>query len=128
MRPLLYVLSAVAVMGLAFWAYRQNYATQDSLKEVARLQREIGALHEALGMQQAEWAYENRPARLRELTLLNFDKLNLLPMTPEQFGAVGEVAMPQPVAASAPMQITQPVETAATLKPKPKPAQKGTTP
>lgn len=130
MRPLLYVLSALAVMGLAFWAYRQNYATQDSLKQVAKLQRDIGQLHEALGMQQAEWAYENRPSRLRELTLLNFDKLDLLPMTPEQFGTIAEVALPQPVAADAPVQITNTVETSAMLKvtPKPKPAPKGMTP
>jgi hypothetical protein len=136
MRPLLYVLSALAVMGLAFWAYRQNYATQDSLKEVASLQREIGQLHEALGMQQAEWAYENRPSRLRELAMLNFDKLDLLPMTPEQFGTISEVARPQPAAADVPLVITDTVETSATVKPLPKapqkgpqkPAQKGITP
>ena len=124
MRPLLYVLSALAVMGLAFWAYRQNYATQDSLKEVASLQREIGQLHEALGMQQAEWAYENRPTRLRELAMLNFDKLDLLPMTPEQFGDIAGIALPQPVAADAPLTITNTVETSATVKTPPKAPQK----
>lgn len=137
MRPLLYVLSALAVMGLAFWAYRQNYTTQDSLKEVASLQREIGQLHEALGMQQAEWAYENRPSRLRELTMLNFDMLDLLPMTPEQFGTISQVATPHPAAANAPsLAITNTVETAAMVKTPPKarqmpvtkPAQKGMTP
>lgn len=98
MRPLLYVLSGFAVMGLAFWAYRQNYATQASLKVVAKLQREIGQLHDDLAMQRAEWAYENRPSRLRDLAILNFDKLGLLAMTPEQFGAVSEIAMPKPLA------------------------------
>ncbi|MDE3120939.1 MAG: hypothetical protein KGK00_04125 [Paracoccaceae bacterium] len=47
-------------------------------------------------MQKAEWAYENRPSRLRELTLLNFDKLHLLSMTPEQFGAISEIIMAPP--------------------------------
>ncbi|MDE3079227.1 MAG: cell division protein FtsL [Paracoccaceae bacterium] len=96
MRPVLYVLSAVMVMGLAFWAYRQNYATQQSLKTVSSLQRQIGRLREELAMQKAEWAYENRPSRLRELTLLNFDKLHLLSMTPEQFGAISEIIMAPP--------------------------------
>lgn len=96
MRPLLYVVTALAVMGLAFWAYRQNYATQKSIKEVAKLQRDIGRLREDIAMQRAEWAYENRPERLRELTLLNFGKLGLLPMTPEQFGSVAEIPMPAP--------------------------------
>ena len=48
MRPVLYVLSFIAVIGLAFWAYRENYATQSGLRDVAALQQEIGALREAL--------------------------------------------------------------------------------
>ena len=93
MRPVLYVLTALMVVGLAFWAYRQNYATQQSLKTVSHLQRQIARLRDDLAMQKAEWAYENRPSRLRELTLLNFDKLHLLPMTPEQFGTLSQVIM-----------------------------------
>lgn len=121
MRPLLYVLSAIAVMGLAFWAYRQNYATQESIKKVTGLQQQIGQLREDLAMQQAEWAYENRPMRLRELALLNFDKLGLLPFAPEQFGTVAQVAMPQPTAAPAEGgvgDISHPVETSGTQKAK----------
>lgn len=102
MRPLLYVLSAMVVIGLAFWAYRQNYATQQAIKQVARLQNEIGTLRDDLAMQQAEWAYENRPSRLRELVMLNFDRLPLMPMTPEQFGAIGQVAMPSAAPADGP--------------------------
>ncbi len=117
MRTALYVLSALAVMALAFWAYRQNYQTQNSIKEVAALQREIGQLHESLGMQQAEWAFENRPSRLRELAMLNFNKLGLLPMTPEQFGNIGDLPMPQAVPQSgvARLVISKTVDTSATL-------------
>ncbi len=122
MRPLLYVLSALMVMSLAFWAYRQNYATQSSIKQVARLQREIAQLHESIGMQQAEWAFENRPSRLRELTMLNFNKLNLLPMTSSQFGSIDELAYPAPAPTVAPaplgsgMVISKTVDTSAELK------------
>jgi len=96
MRPLLYVLSFLAVFGLGFWAYRENYTTQDSLREVAALQDEIGSLHEALAIQRAEWAYLNRPDRLRDLVVLNFDRLGLMPMEPHQFGRATEVVYPPP--------------------------------
>ncbi|MGB8811549.1 MAG: cell division protein FtsL [Paracoccaceae bacterium] len=97
MRPLLYIVTFLAVMGSAFWAYRENYATQAALKDVAALQSEIADLREGLTIQRAEWAYLNRPDRLRELASINFDRLGLLPLEPEQFGQTGQVAYPAPV-------------------------------
>ncbi|MDH3262481.1 MAG: cell division protein FtsL [Paracoccaceae bacterium] len=94
MRAFLSVLAALAVMGLAFWAYRENYATQAALDEVERLEREIGNAREALSVLRAEWAYLNRPDRLGDLAELNFDRLGLLPLRPEQFGSVDQVAFP----------------------------------
>jgi hypothetical protein len=98
MRTLLYALSFLSVMALAFWAYRENYATQAVLKDVDELQEEIGALREALAVQRAEWAYLNRPDRLRELATINFDRLGLFPLEPAQFGDAGKVAYPAPPA------------------------------
>lgn len=94
MRSLLFILSTCSVMGLAFWAYHENYQTQQSLRDVSDLQREIGDLHVELGVLRAEWAYLNRPDRLRELASINFDRLGLLPLTPQQFGRVDEVPFP----------------------------------
>ena len=34
MRPLLYLLAAMVVMGLAFWAYRENYRTQAQIDQM----------------------------------------------------------------------------------------------
>ncbi|MGA0540208.1 cell division protein FtsL [Neotabrizicola sp. VNH66] len=96
MRPVLYVLSFLALIALGFWAYRENYATQTALREVRALQREIADLREGLSVQKAEWAYLNRPDRLRELVNLNFDALGLLPMEPGQFGSASDVAWPVP--------------------------------
>ena len=96
MRPILYALSFLAVMGLAFWAYRENYATQKSLRHVEELQAEISTLREALAVQRAEWAYLNRPDRLRELSTINFDRLGLFPLEPTQFGQIGMVSYPLP--------------------------------
>lgn len=113
MRPLLYVLSFLAVLGSAFWAYRENYATQNKLKEIAALQDEIAGLRESIALQRAEWAYLNRPDRLRELATINFDRLGLLPMEPEQFASADQVAYPAP-----PMLIiTGTVETMGSLNP-----------
>ena len=96
MRPVLYVFTFLAVMALGFWAYRENYATQAALREVVALQDEIGGLRESLSVERAEWAYLNRPARLRELAALNFDRLLLLPMEPSQFGQTTAIAYPPP--------------------------------
>ena len=96
MRPLLYVLSFLAVLGLGFWAYRENYTTQAALREVAGLQDEIANLQESLAIQRAEWAYLNRPDRLRDLAVLNFDRLGLMPMEPHQFGRAADVIYPPP--------------------------------
>lgn len=106
MRWFLYLTSAVAIMGLVFWAYRENYATQQSLKEVARLQAEIRDLRDALSIQRAEWAYLNRPERLTELAAINFDRLGLLPLLPEQFGQGDQVAYPIPPE----LPISQPID------------------
>lgn len=94
MRSIAYVLAALAVFGLAFWAYRENYATQRVLSETRQLQREIGAAQVRLSVLRAEWAYLNRPDRLRELANINFDRLGLLPLRPDQFGRVDEVSYP----------------------------------
>ncbi|WP_238364278.1 cell division protein FtsL [Mesobacterium pallidum] len=97
MKSMLYVMTALAVMALAFWAYRENYQTQAALDEVRDLRQEIGATRGELGVLRAEWAYLNRPDRLRELAGLNFPDLGLLPLRPDQFGRVDQVAFPSPV-------------------------------
>lgn len=90
----MYILTALAVIGLAFWAYRENYATQQSLSDTRELRNEIASYQARLGVLRAEWAYLNRPERLRELAMLNFEKLGLLPLRPDQFGRVDQVAFP----------------------------------
>ncbi|GLS86936.1 cell division protein FtsL [Cypionkella aquatica] len=108
MRPVLYVLSFLAVMALGFWAYRENYATQAALRDVTDLQNEIAGLRESLSIERAEWAYLNRPDRLRDLGTLNFDRLGLLPMEPSQFGAVNAVAFPPaPLVTNLPLDGTE---------------------
>jgi len=106
MRPPIYIAAFLAVMALGFWAYRENYATQQALRDLDRVQADIAVLHEALAIQRAEWAYLNRPARLRELATLNFDRLGLLPLEPGQLGTAAQVAYPAPP----PLGLTGPVD------------------
>ncbi len=111
MRSVLYVLTTLAVIGLAFWAYRENYATQDSLAQTDQLHRDIRAAHARLAVLKAEWAYLNRPDRLRDLADINFNRLGLLPFRPDQFGRVDEVGFPKPVY----LDITNSIEVSGTL-------------
>ena len=106
MRTILYIVTAVVVMGLAFWAYRENYKTQAALDHLDALQHEVGEAHTRLNMLRAEWAYLNRPDRLRELADINFDRLGLLPLRADQFGRVDEVSFPP----EEPLPITNPIE------------------
>ncbi len=96
MKTFAYLSVALAVLGLAFWAYHVNYGTQDRQAELRGLSREIASLQEGLSVLRAEWAYLNRPERLRELVNLNFADLQLLPLAPEQFGTAAQVAYPLP--------------------------------
>lgn len=108
MRTFFHVLTTLCVIALAFWAYRENYATQAALSDVRDLRHEIREAHERLSVLRAEWAYLNRPDRLRDLAEINFDSLGLLPLHPEQFGNADQVSYPpDPL-----LEITNPVDVA----------------
>ena len=94
MRSLFLILVAMTVIGLAFWAYRENYETQAAQDRAEHLERQIAQSRQRLRVLNAEWAYLNRPDNLRELADLNFDRLGLLPLTPGHFDRVDQVAFP----------------------------------
>lgn len=96
MRSLTYLAVTLLVMGLAFWAYRENYRTQAAISQMGQVQREIAGLREDLGVLRAEWAYLNRPQRLRELVNMNFDRLRLVPIESGQFVSLAQIDYPAP--------------------------------
>lgn len=114
MRPMVYILCLLGLILLGSWAYRENYATQTALRDLRDIQEEIAQLHDALAVQRAEWAYLNRPDRLRALTTVNFDILGLLPMEASQFAAASDIAYPAPDAPldTAPTTQAQPSQAA----------------
>ena len=94
MRTLLYIAASALVVAFAYWAYQVNYTTQDAVRRVDDLHQRIALEREAIAMLEAEWAYLNRPDRLRLLAEQYFADLNLMPMTPLHFGDPSEVAYP----------------------------------
>jgi hypothetical protein len=109
MRPLFYVLSSLAVVLLAAWAYQENFRTQTALRNVETLQLEIGRLRERRAVLAAEWAWLTRPERLRELSELNYDRLGLLPLLPTQFARIDEVpfSTEPPIAPALPVELVE---------------------
>ncbi|MEB8385730.1 cell division protein FtsL [Rhodobacteraceae bacterium KMM 6894] len=94
MRSLFYVLSALAVIGLAYWAYHENYQTQAAIGHAEQLKRDIAQSRQRLRVLNAEWAYQNRPDRLRQLAEMNFDRLQLSAIQAQQFGPIDQVPLP----------------------------------
>lgn len=108
MRSLLFILTSLVLIGLASWAYNENYLTQKLLKQSAQLQLEIVQSRARLRVLRAEWAYLNRPERLRDLAILNFDRLHLFPLSSDHFGRTDQVAYPR----TGILPVIQPVSTA----------------
>lgn len=87
--------AAVAVLMLAQWATWQMAETRAAQKARDEL---VSALSDALrtrAMLRAEWKYLNRPDRLRALADLNADTLNLMPLGPDHFGEIDQIAFPE---------------------------------
>lgn len=100
MRGAVFLLGCSVLTVLAYWAYKENYKTQAEIERVKELRYEISDRREAISVLTAEWAYLNRPDRLRQLADLNFDQLKLIPMTSDHFGTLAtlpEYEAPQPV-------------------------------
>jgi cell division protein FtsL len=94
MRGLVFILSSLLVISMAYWAYVENYQTRASIRRVVNLQKEIALERQAIAVLEAEWAYLNRPDRLRDLVDLNFADLQLIPLSARHFGDVSMVAYP----------------------------------
>ena len=61
---------------------------------LADLRQEIADEREAIAVLEAEWAYLNRPDRLKALVAANAAELGLEELTPDRFGEASMVAFP----------------------------------
>lgn len=95
MKTLLYIAASTVLVVFAYWAYSVNYATQHAVSRVETLQNQISMERETIGVLRAEWAYLNRPDRLRELAETHFGDLQLMPMNADHFDDPTSVAFPK---------------------------------
>ncbi len=97
MRTVLYALSFLAVMGLAFWAYRENYATQKSLSDG----RSAAGTRSPICAMRWPCSAPNGPISTAPTGCANWPRSTstgwaCLPFEPEQFGQPDQVAFPLP--------------------------------
>ena len=95
MRYIIYLLSLSMVLGVAYWAYTENYTTRASNLRVQNLQTQIVEERSALSELNAEWAYLNRPERLRDLADMNFESLRLVPLSARHFAELSDIPLPR---------------------------------
>lgn len=94
MRTIIGLLLGLTVLGLGFWAYQENYKTRAAEAELRALQRDIVQMREQMAVLEAEWAWLNRPERLRALVRANNGRLGLMDMLPEHYGHLEQVGFP----------------------------------
>ncbi len=94
MKTVMTIGAVALVVAFAFWAYGVNYATQDAERRVAALRLEIAEEKATIAMLRAEWAYLNRPDRLRELAELHFGDLGLMPLDAAHFSDAALLPFP----------------------------------
>tara|TARA_B100001094_G_C17803834_1_gene610416 strand:- start:342 stop:611 length:270 start_codon:yes stop_codon:yes gene_type:complete len=73
-------------------AYRVNYQTRSVLNNIDALNVNIRKQTETLRLLQAEWAYLNRPNRLRVLVEKHFSYLELVPLRADQIVDLKDLA------------------------------------
>ncbi len=89
------LVNMVCVAVLAIGLYLVKYSVADVQRDVVKMKTELASEKESLHLLNAEWAYLNRPDRLRELA----DKhLDLAPLDSRQINAMN--AIPAAVPAS----------------------------
>ena len=71
------LVNMVCVAALAIGLYLVKYSVQDVQRNVSTLKHELAVEKESLHLLNAEWAYLNRPDRLRELADRHLDLVPL---------------------------------------------------
>ncbi len=91
MRRVLTLVSAVALLFAASYAYRIKIETRELEKRVASLRGEVTQRRGAVATLNAEWAYLNRPERLLRLASVFGEDMELQPRRPDAFARVDEI-------------------------------------
>lgn len=84
----------LALLLFAVWAYLMSAKTRAAALELKGIESAILKEREAIQMLRAEWAYLNRPERLRHLVEMNFPSLGLMQISPANYGDPRDIPMP----------------------------------
>lgn len=93
MRFLGILFPVLLVLCLALWAYKENSSTDAAAENVEGLKAEIARNQDLLKFLNDEWAYLNRPDRLKKLVELHFEELRLSPLTHSKFEHAGSLPL-----------------------------------
>lgn len=93
------LINMVCVAVLAIGLYLVKYTVQDVQRDVSTLKRDLASEKESLHLLNAEWAYLNRPERLRNLADRHLD---LVPLDSRQIEKVSVLPAAATVDADAP--------------------------
>lgn len=93
MKSISYIFITISVICLAFWAYHESFKAKSALDLIKTVKSEINHAQEKLSVLRVEWAYLNRPDRLRALADLNFDKLMLIDLNTKHFGELSNIKL-----------------------------------
>jgi len=88
MRWNLTILISVVVIAVSYGLYQLSYEVQALEKNIGKVRSEILVNEQAIQILKAEWAYQNRPAAIQELTA---KYLPLLLVAPYQVVALREL-------------------------------------
>ncbi len=85
MRVIGLLFPVLVVLCFALWAYQEHGLTRDVSTRVDELKSELGQTEDLLSFLEHEWAYLNRPDRLKELVNQHFAELRLSAVTHADF-------------------------------------------
>ena len=81
MRTVIYCVLSASLIVFAWWAYKENYLTQDRQRTLETMQKLHGERFYYLQYLNADWAHLTRSERLIALVENNFNQIALGPMT-----------------------------------------------
>ena len=85
--------SVLAVTASAAFVFQVKYRSEAVAERVADLQRAVDEEREAISLLKAEWSYLIQPSRVQDLIERHQERLELVPVSPEQIGTFADLPM-----------------------------------
>ena len=89
----LQIASVLAVTASAAFVFQVKYRSEAVAERVADLQRAVDEEQEAISLLKAEWSYLIQPSRVQDLIERHQERLELVPVSPEQIGTFADLPM-----------------------------------